>query len=129
MLPNLLKADATAWYGSARFWLLRSTAEAQVTTDDRWFGVDELAEYLGVSRYTIYSWLTKGTLPGHRVGKFWKFKKDDVDAWVKAGEAAAPTAQLPSKTNRETHRRAEGPASVSTATKRNALPRSRETRE
>jgi excisionase family DNA binding protein len=72
MRPKLLKAGATAWYGSARFLLLRSATEAKVTTDDRWFGVDELAEYLGVSRYTIYSWLTKGTLSGHRVGKFWK---------------------------------------------------------
>jgi hypothetical protein len=26
---------------------------------------------------------------GHRMGRLWKFKKDEVDAWVKAGGAAA----------------------------------------
>jgi len=28
-------------------------------------------------------------MPGHKVGRFWKFKKDDVDAWFRAGGAAA----------------------------------------
>ena len=26
-------------------------------------------------------------MPGHRMGKFWKFKRDEVDAWVKSGKA------------------------------------------
>ncbi|WP_419620970.1 excisionase family DNA-binding protein, partial [Thiolapillus sp.] len=28
------------------------------------------------------------SMPAHRMGRLWKFKKDDVDAWVKAGGAA-----------------------------------------
>ena len=28
-------------------------------------------------------------LPGHRVGRFWKFKKEEVDEWVRAGGAAS----------------------------------------
>ncbi len=27
-------------------------------------------------------------MPGHKVGRFWKFKKVDVDAWVREGGAA-----------------------------------------
>jgi hypothetical protein len=27
-------------------------------------------------------------MPGHEVGRFWKFKKDEVDRWVRAGGAA-----------------------------------------
>jgi hypothetical protein len=30
-------------------------------------------------------------MPAHRMGRLWKFKKDEVDAWVKAGGAAEPT--------------------------------------
>jgi len=28
--------------------------------------------------------------PAHRMGRFWRFKKDEGDAWVKAGGAAKP---------------------------------------
>jgi len=29
-------------------------------------------------------------MPAHRMGRLWKFKKDEVDEWVKAGGAAEP---------------------------------------
>ena len=57
--------------------------------DDRWLSVDEMADYLGVSKDTVYAWVTCKTMPGYRVGRFWKFKKVDVDAWVRAGGATA----------------------------------------
>lgn len=56
--------------------------------DDRWLSVDEIAEYLGVAKDTIYTWVTSKGMPGHKVGRFWKFKKEDVDAWVREGGAA-----------------------------------------
>jgi len=56
--------------------------------DDRWLSVDEIAEYLGVSRDTVYAWLRKRKLPGHRLGRLWKFKREEVDAWVRSGGAA-----------------------------------------
>jgi hypothetical protein len=31
---------------------------------------------------------------GHRMGRLWKFKKDEVDAWVKAGGAAEPADKI-----------------------------------
>jgi len=56
--------------------------------DDRWLSVDEIAEYLGISRDTVYTWLNTRDLPGHRIGRLWKFKRDEVDDWVRAGKAA-----------------------------------------
>ena len=56
--------------------------------EDRWLSIKEIAEYLGVRRETIYVYLEKKNLPGHRIGKFWKFQKEDVDNWVKSGKAA-----------------------------------------
>ena len=60
-----------------------------MAVDDRWMSVDEVAEYLGVSKDSVYSWVTSKGMPGYRVGRFWKFKRDDVDAWVRAGGAAS----------------------------------------
>ena len=61
---------------------------------DRWQSVDEIAEYLGVSKDTVYTWVTSKGMPGHKVGRFWKFKKDDVDIWVRAGGAASASDDL-----------------------------------
>ena len=61
-----------------------------MTIQDRWLSVNELMLYLGVSRDTIYDWLASRRLPGHRVGRLWKFKQDEIDKWVKAGNAASP---------------------------------------
>lgn len=60
--------------------------------DDRWMSVDEIATYLGVSKDTIYTWASGRRMPGHKVGRFWKFKRDEVDAWVRAGGAASVAA-------------------------------------
>lgn len=47
--------------------------------DDRWLSADEIAEYLGVSKDTVYTWISSKGLPGHRFGRFWKFKRVEVD--------------------------------------------------
>jgi len=49
--------------------------------------VDEITEYLGVSRDTIYNWIATRAMPAHRVGRLWKFKREAVDAWVQSGGA------------------------------------------
>jgi len=56
--------------------------------DDRWLSVAEIAEYLGISKDTVYAWITNKGLPGHRIGRFWKFKRSEVDGWVHQGKAA-----------------------------------------
>ena len=55
--------------------------------DDRWLSVEEIAKYLGVSKDTIYNWISGGGMPAHRIGRFWKFKKKAVDLWVETGGA------------------------------------------
>jgi excisionase family DNA binding protein len=54
---------------------------------DRWLSVEEIAEHLGVSRDTVYTWVNTKEMPAHKVGKLWKFDKDEVDAWVRSGKA------------------------------------------
>lgn len=56
--------------------------------EDRWLSISEICKYLGVSNDTVYKWIDKHEMPAHRMGRLWKFKKDEVDEWVKAGGAA-----------------------------------------
>jgi len=47
--------------------------------------MDELAEYLKISKSTLYKLAQADKLPGQKIGKRWRFHKDAVDAWVKHG--------------------------------------------
>ncbi len=60
--------------------------------EDRWLSVPEIAEHLGVSRDTIYSWLAKKKIPAHKVGRLWKFSKSEVDEWVRSEKSAQTEA-------------------------------------
>ena len=55
--------------------------------EDRWLSVDEIAMYLGVSKDTVYNWINKKKMPAHKIGRLWKFKKEQVDVWIEAGGA------------------------------------------
>ncbi len=60
-----------------------------VEIEDRWLSVDEMCRFLGVSNDTVYRWIGRHEMPAHRMGRLWKFKKSEVDEWVKAGDAAS----------------------------------------
>ena len=32
----------------------------------RWLSVEQIAEYLGVSKDTVYAWISKRSMPAHR---------------------------------------------------------------
>ncbi len=58
--------------------------------EDKWLSVNDISDYLGVRIETIYRWLKNNDkeMPGHRVGRHWKFKKREIDKWVKSGGAS-----------------------------------------
>lgn len=57
---------------------------------DKWVGMEEAADYLGVNKDSIRNWIKKADsgIPAHKVGKQWKFKKTELDGWVKSGKSA-----------------------------------------
>ena len=58
-------------------------------SEDRWIGIEDASIYLGVNKDTIRNWIKKGKgIPAHKIGKLWKFKKSELDNWVKSGESA-----------------------------------------
>lgn len=43
----------------------------------------EVTEYLKVSRMAVYSWMKTGKLKGYKVGRSVRFKRSDVEAFIK----------------------------------------------
>lgn len=63
--------------------------EEIIILEDNWISIEETAKYLGVKVITIREWIRKNNgIPAHKIGKQWKFKKSELDAWVKSGKSA-----------------------------------------
>ena len=41
----------------------------------------------GISRDSALKWIANKGMPAHKVGKKWKFKLSEIDAWVNSGQA------------------------------------------
>jgi excisionase family DNA binding protein len=76
--------------------------------ENRWFSLAEIAAYLGVSKDSVYRWVEIGRMPAHKVGRQWKFKVEEVDAWVRSGKAdtVAESPNVASARNRAGNRAA-----------------------
>lgn len=45
--------------------------------------IEELAEYLKISRSTLYKLAQDSEIPAQKVGKRWRFHKDAIDEWLR----------------------------------------------
>ena len=47
------------------------------------------AEYLNIKPVTLRKWIKQKTdLPAYQIGRLWKFKRSELDAWVNSGKSA-----------------------------------------
>ena len=51
--------------------------------------VDEVADYLRVTKKTIYRLLMRGKIPATKVGNQWRFAQDAIDGWLQQNSVAA----------------------------------------
>ncbi|MEA3364859.1 MAG: helix-turn-helix domain-containing protein [Candidatus Hydrogenedentes bacterium] len=49
---------------------------------DKWLTLDELASYLKVSKSALYKMVQEGRIPGGKVGRVWRFDREEIDRWV-----------------------------------------------
>jgi excisionase family DNA binding protein len=66
--------------------------------DETFLTTEEVLEYLQVNLRTVYRLIKAGKIPAVRVGRQWRFRKRDIDAWLDsqrgprtARAAASPT--------------------------------------
>lgn len=55
---------------------------------EKWIGIEEAAEYMDVTKDTVRNWIKKTNIPANKIGKLWKFKKSELDSWIKSGRSA-----------------------------------------
>lgn len=53
---------------------------------EKWVNLEDIAEYLSVSKDTVRTWMREGKLPINKAGKRYKFKISEVDEWVRKGK-------------------------------------------
>lgn len=57
--------------------------------NEKWISLEDAANHLGVKPITIRDWIKKDKgIPAHKIGKKWKFKRSELDVWVKSGRSA-----------------------------------------
>ena len=55
---------------------------------ERWLNLEEIAQYISCSKDTIRTWIKKKTIPFYKVGRQYKFKVSEIDAWIQSGQSA-----------------------------------------
>jgi len=51
---------------------------------EKWSSLDEITEYLGVSKDTVYRWIASKNMPATKIGRRWKFKLSEVEDWARS---------------------------------------------
>jgi excisionase family DNA binding protein len=70
-------------------------------TKEKWSSLEDIAEHLGVSKDTIYRWISKKQMPATKIGRHWKFKLSEVEMWIRNGKSGdSDNGVLLTKVNR-----------------------------
>lgn len=58
-------------------------------SEENCISIDETAEHLDIKTVALRNWIKKKPgIPAHWVGKLWKFKRSELDEWMKSGKSA-----------------------------------------
>jgi excisionase family DNA binding protein len=63
--------------------------------DEVFLTTEEVLEYLQVNLRTVYRLIKAGKIPAVRVGRQWRFRKRDIDAWLDSQRSRVPAAAPP----------------------------------
>ena len=57
--------------------------EITLEEEKRLLTISEVAEFLQMNSMTVYSWVKDGKIPAFKIGKVWRFRKTEIDEWLK----------------------------------------------
>ena len=53
---------------------------------DEWLTAEEASRYLGIGASNLYTLAQNNRIPGHKLGKMWRFNKLELDLWLRANK-------------------------------------------
>jgi excisionase family DNA binding protein len=62
-----------------------------MTTFEPLLNDQQAAELLNVHPKTLQRWARDGEVPAHRIGKFWRYRASEIDAWLSVQSNRQPT--------------------------------------
>ena len=61
-------------------------------SDENFLTTEEVLDYLQVNLRTVYRLIKAGKIPAVRVGRQWRFRKRDIDAWLESSRPGSGSA-------------------------------------
>ena len=74
--------------------------------------IQEVAKLLKVADKTVYTMSQKGSLPAFKVGGLWRFRRQDLDAWISERVERTGLVSTPARANARPMNRRKTRASI-----------------
>ena len=56
--------------------------------NENYISIEDAALFLNIKPVTLRKWIKDKNVPAHKIGKQWKFKRSELEEWVKSGKSA-----------------------------------------
>ena len=74
--------------------MARQKTSKSTQPQDQALSLEEAAEALGVSRSTLYRWQQQGRIRGFKMGRQWRFRRSELDAFSKGTHPSAASVNV-----------------------------------
>ena len=65
--------------------------QSEMREQESWVDAEQVAAHLGIKKHSVYRWIEDKGLPAHRIGRLFRFKRSEVDGWVRHGASKEDT--------------------------------------
>lgn len=62
--------------------------------DEQMMSIRDVADFLKLNQTTVYAWAQQGTLPGYKLGRTWRFRPSEIEAWLEGRRNAEVTNRV-----------------------------------
>jgi len=62
--------------------------------DEQMMSIRDVADFLKLNQTTVYAWAQQGTLPGYKLGRTWRFRPSEIEAWLEERRSAKVTNRV-----------------------------------
>ena len=90
-MPKRLEKDTNIWYNikaKLRKHTKMRCANMSNLINENYISIEDAALFLNIKPVTLRKWIKDKNVPAHKIGKQWKFKRSELEEWVKSGKSA-----------------------------------------